>query len=239
LVESLTIEEFVMRTRLRQALALFAVATASATVSNPVLSADLSLAPPPVYDAAEPLPPQDVFEGWWLGGTVGGATVNYDFPPAGSVDTSGVLGGVVGGWSWQNGPVVVGIEGDFLGSDISGARRFNAGLNRVSPSIDTMADLRLRAGVTVMPQLLLFGTFGGAWATADLPISGPGGGPGDADFFGWSVGGGAEVALSPNWSARLDYQFTDFDKETINYSGGKQTFDPDANTYRGSLIYRF
>jgi opacity protein-like surface antigen len=53
------------------------------------------------------------------------------------------------------------------------------------------------------------------------------------------VGGGAEVALNPNWSARFDYQFTDFDSETVNYPGGPIEFDPDASTYRGSLIYRF
>jgi opacity protein-like surface antigen len=58
-------------------------------------------------------------------------------------------------------------------------------------------------------------------------------------LFGWSVGGGAEVALNPNWSARFDYQFTDFDSETVKYPGGKIDYDPDASTYRGSLIYRF
>ena len=103
-----------------------------------------------------------------------------------------------------------------------------------------MADLRLRAGYADHARAcFLFGTFGGAWANADLPINGPGGGGGSADFFGWSVGGGAEVALNPNWSARFDYQFTDFNSEKVNYPGGSVTYDPDANTYRGSLIYRF
>jgi len=186
------------------------------------------------------VPPQDVFEGWYLGGTIGGATVNYDFAPAnGSIDTSGILGGVIGGWSWQSGPIVFGIEGDFLGADASGSRHFNAGLNQVSPNIDAMADLRLRAGYAITPRVLLFGSFGGAWANADLPVTGIGGGSGDADFFGWSVGGGAEVALSPKWSARFDYQFTNFSSEKVNYPGGQFDFDPDANTYRGSLIYRF
>ena len=229
-----------MRTRLNRALALVAALAASATASSPALSADLPPAPlPPIYDQV--VPPEDVFEGWWLGGTVGGATVNYDFAPAagGSVDTSGVLGGVIGGWSWQNGPIVIGVEGDFMAADISGSRHFNGGLNQLSPSIDTMADLRLRAGVTITPRVLVFATFGGAWANADLPVTGPGGGSGSADFFGWSVGGGGEVALNPNWSARFDYQFTDFDSEKVNYSGGQLDFDPDASTYRGSLIYRF
>ena len=111
-----------MRTRLHQALAFIAVSTASATASSPVLSADLPPAPLPLAYQQAPQPPQNVFEGWYLGGTVGGATVNYDLAPAsGSVDTNGVLGGVVGGLSWQSGPIVLGIEGDFLGADVSGS----------------------------------------------------------------------------------------------------------------------
>ncbi len=229
-----------MRTRLHQAWTLAAVLSASATASSPASAADLPPPPlPPIYDQAPP-PPEDVFEGWWLGGTIGGATVSYDFAPAGgTVDTSGILGGVVGGYSWQSGPFVVGVEGDFMAADVNGSRHFNSGLTQVSPSIDAMADLRLRAGVAVRPEVLVFATFGGAWANADLPVTGPRGGPGSADFFGWSVGGGAEVALTPNWSARFDYQFTDFNSETVNYPSGKLDFDPEANTYRGSLIYRF
>jgi outer membrane immunogenic protein len=229
-----------MRTRLHQVLGFAVVLTASATASSPVLSADLPPSPlPPAYGEA-PLPPQDVFEGWYLGGTIGGATVSYDFAPAGgTADTSGVLGGIVGGYSWQSGPFVLGVEGDLMAADISGSQHFNSGLNQVSPSIDAMADLRLRAGVAVRPRVLLFATFGGAWANADLPVTGPGGGSGSADFFGWSVGGGAEVALTPNWDARFDYQFTDFNSKTEDYPGGPIDYDPDGSIYRGSLIYRF
>ncbi len=173
-----------MRTRLYQAVAFAAVLSASATVSSPVLSADLPPPPlPPAY--AEPLPPENVFEGWYLGGTIGGATVSYDFSQAnGSIDSNGILGGAIGGWSWQSGPVVIGLEGDILGADISGSRHFNAGANLASPDIGTMADLRLRAGYAITPRVLVFGTFGGAWANADLPITGPGGGGGSADVFG-------------------------------------------------------
>ena len=63
---------------------------------KPSVSADLPTAPlSPAYQQA-PLPPQNVLEGWYLGGKVGGATVNYDLAPAsGSVDTNGVLGGLL------------------------------------------------------------------------------------------------------------------------------------------------
>ena len=54
-----------------------------------------------------------------------------------------------------------------------------------------------------------------------------------------SSAGASAAALSPKWSARFDYQFTNFSSEKVNYPGGQFDFDPDANTYRGSLIYRF
>jgi outer membrane immunogenic protein len=150
-----------------------------------------------------------------------------------------VLGGITGGYNWQNGPIVIGLEGDVLGAGINGSGRFNNGANVADPNIDAMANLRLRAGVTVVPLVMLFVTGGGAWADVDLPVSGPGGGSGSGSFFGWSVGGGAEFAFNPNWSARFDYQFTDFDSDSVSYPGGDVKYDPDVNTYRGSLIYRF
>lgn len=228
-----------MRTRFFRAASVVAVLAVSATAySSSAFSGDDLYDPVPVYDMAT-VPPQDLFEGWWLGGTIGGASVSYDKTPVSSVSSSGVVGGIVGGYSWQHGPFVIGVEGDFLASDVSGGRKYNGGLNKVSPGFDTVADLRLRAGYTILPNLLLFGTFGGSWADADLPISGPGGAFRETTFFGWSAGGGAEYAFDENWSARFDYQFTDFDAETVSYPGGKATFDPDSDTFRGSVIYRF
>jgi outer membrane immunogenic protein len=229
-----------LRTRFDRAVAFAAVLSAGAAVSSPVLSADIvNGAPPPLLYEAPPMSP-DLFAGWWIGGTLGGGTANFDFSQSSdSIGASGVLGGVTGGRNWQNGPVVIGLEGDALAAGINGNERFNGGANVAEPDIDAMLNLRLRAGVTVTPQVLLFVTAGGAWADIDLPVNGPGGASGSGSFFGWSVGGGAEAAFSRNWSARFDYQFTDFDSKSVSYPGGDLKYDPDVSTYRGSLIYHF
>ncbi len=142
-----------MRTRFYQVVALAAVLTAGATASSPVLSADmLPSGPPPLYVEGPP-PSTQLFAGWWLGATLGGGTSTIDFSDVSdNIAGSGILGGGIGGWNWQNGPVVIGLEGDVVAADINGGRHFNAGANNVSPSIDTMADLRLRAGVAVTPN---------------------------------------------------------------------------------------
>jgi len=150
-----------------------------------VLSADLPPAPLPLAYQQAPLPPQNVFEGWYRGGTVGGATVNYDLAPAsGSVDTTGVLGGRGRRLELAKRPDRARHRRRLPRRRRQRQRHFNAGFNQVSPNIDVMADLRLRAGYAIAPRVLLFGTFGGAWANADLPVIGIGGGSGDADFFG-------------------------------------------------------
>ena len=149
-----------------------------------------------------------------------------------------MLGGITGGYNWQNGPIVLGFEGDLLAAGVNGSGHFNGSPNSANPDIDAMANLRLRAGVTVVPQVMLFVTAG---ALGRHQPSGERAGwrLGSGSFYGWSVGGGAEVAFNPNWSARFDYQFTDFNSDTVSYPAGDVKYDPDVNTYRGSLIYRF
>lgn len=228
-----------MRVSMNQ-VAVLAAVSVFAAAPGAAFAADMYTPPPPPLFDAPPPPPQDLFAGWFIGATLGGATSTFDFSESSStIDASGFLGGVTGGYNWQNGPIVIGLEGDVLSADVSGDRRFNGGINRANPSINTMADIRLRAGVTVVPQVLVFATLGGAWADADLNVAGPGGRSADGTFFGWSIGGGAEVALSSNWSARFDYQFTDFDSETVSYPGGDLEYEPDMSIYRGSLNYRF
>ena len=181
-----------MRTRLIKAVAFAATLTASAAASSAVLAADLygGAPPQPAYALSAPVE-QTLFAGWWIGGTLGGGTSTFDFSASTTnIVTSGVLGGVTGGWNWQNGPIVIGLEGEVVAADINGRRRFNRGRNVAKPSIDTMANLRLRAGVAVTPHLLLFATAGGAWADMDLPVGGPLGGSGDGTF---SAGASAAV----------------------------------------------
>ena len=69
-----------MRTRSDQALTFAAVLMASAAASSPVLSADvINSGPPPLIEEAPPPMSPNLFAGWWIGGTLGGATANFDF----------------------------------------------------------------------------------------------------------------------------------------------------------------
>ena len=228
-----------MRTGFYRSFAVFAALGMCAGSSLPAIAQDYGLYDSSAYFGTDPIQSDATFEGWWLGATIGGSTVSYSTSP-GSIDSDGVIGGVVGGFSWQHGPFVIGLEADYLGADIDGGGQLNNGANRAKIGFDNLADLRMRLGYAFTSNLLLFGTFGGAWADADIYSSGPGGGFRETSFTGWAFGGGAEYAFEKDWSLRFDYQFTDFGEESVNFQGGnRQTFDPDSNSFRGSVIYRF
>lgn len=216
--------------RIGKASALSAIVACGA-ISAPAYGAGLYVPPAPVYGPA-PVIQKDLFAGWWVGGTLGGASLKTHFSGAvHDITGSGLMGGVTGGYNWQTGPIVIGLEGDVLTGDTSGQG------HGAKASLGTQGDVRLRVGVTVVPQMLVFATLGGALADANYKVIGAG--SVNDPLFGWTVGGGAEVKLGENWSARFDYQHTNFESDTVSYTGGKDKFNSSTNTYRGSLIYHF
>lgn len=188
--------------------------------------------PPPVTD----LP----WAGWQIGALLGYGNADTDLTaPAntGEFDADGLVGGVLAGWSWQTDNFVYGFEGDWVWTDMSDSENFGA--NRVNASVDWMAEIRGRAGYLVLPELLIFGMVGYAWADVDLPVTGPGGGSGSETFSGWQFGGGGEYRFDANWSTRLDYLYTDLDSETVAYTGQGVAYDPDVHAVRAGLVYKF
>ena len=60
---------------------------------------------------------------------------------------------------------------------------------------------------------------------------------------GWTVGAGWEYGFTPNWSARLEYRYTDFgtfrDNSTFSFPGFTYEDHPVYHTIRGGISYRF
>ena len=133
-------------------------------------------------------------------------------------DDSSVIGGVHAGCNWQFVPqFVLGIEGDWSWTKLNGTGSapnnfFDGtpvGSGGITMSSDTkwLASLRARAGWVVLPQWMLYVTGGAAWARTDYAAldAYSGGCPncGAVSFShtatGWTVGGGTEWMLTPNW----------------------------------------
>ena len=240
-----------MRNRTKRTLSLMAACAGLALAAGPAAAGGLQPYQPS-YDPIAPVVDVPSWTGWQVGAllgygyndtsfSIGGAELledgteltNGDF----SYGADGILGGVITGYNWQYDNFVFGVEGDFVGANLTASQTF--GDSVVDPTVDWMAGVRGRLGFLVTPDLLLFGTVGYGWAGIDLPVSGAFGGPGSETFSGWQFGGGGEFRFDENWSLRVDYQYTDLDAQTVTYSDRSITYDPDIHQVRAGLSFKF
>jgi outer membrane immunogenic protein len=194
-----------------------------------VRAADLPAAPP-AYKAPGPVVvPLNTWTGFYVGAQVGygfgqsSGTQNANgtfFPVVPySIDPAGVLAGGHVGFNYQTGALVVGAEADVEASNLNGATTIFAFDQTYVFNVkaDTLASVRGRIG-WAQDRLMLYGTGGVAWGHVSTP-------PLDALNgwrTGWTAGAGAEYALPRNWSARVEYRYTDL--------GRASSFDPNLNS---------
>jgi high affinity Mn2+ porin len=92
----------------------------------------------------------------------------------------------------------------------------------VTDEIDYIGTLRGRLG-WVFDRWLLYGTGGLAWSQARLLESPDLGGDTDERLHtrtGWTLGFGADLALTPDWTARLEYLYDRFGSVTAVFPSG-------------------
>jgi outer membrane immunogenic protein len=171
--------------------------------------------------------------------------------PMPSPSEQGGLGGGTAGCNWQTQRWVVGVEGDFDSTNISGSQTtigpttsfapysqygegpaVNTNRNDITGtayervSLSWLSTVRGRAGFVAQDRLLLFVTgglaIGQARTTGYVDLASAAlapqfgtvrwGGSNTATMVGYSLGGGAEWALSDHWSAKAEYLWYDLGK---------------------------
>jgi outer membrane immunogenic protein len=139
------------------------------------------------------------------------------------------MGGIQGGYNWQIGQFVFGGETDLQMSDADD--RF-AGWKFSNPWFGT---LRARAGYA-MNNILFYGTVGLAYGTlrAQNIASGI---EESRTSAGWTAGGGMEVALTGNWSARAEYLYIDLGERSYSLTGVDHGIS--SSILRLGVNYRF
>lgn len=134
-------------------------------------------------------------------------------------DTRGVIAGAQVGWQKQLDDRLVGgfeVEVGDLGQSGNTAR--SDGFATVSSSIDlgAYATFSGRLGVLVERDWLLYGRAGITVAELDARVTEtatPSRSSTQDSTWGYTFGAGVERALSPQWSVRVEYQYTDFRTE--------------------------
>jgi len=167
-------------------------------------AADLSLAPlykaPPAAYA-----PSYNWSGFYLGVNGGGGWGDSHWQGIGRADLSGAQVGGTAGYNWQLGQTVLGLEGDIDWNHLTGTN--NSTLCPGCTTSDTwLSTVRGRVGYA-FDRFLPYVT--GGLATGDIHAAVPGLPGGTDTNAGWTVGGGVEVALPGNWSAKAEYLHVD------------------------------
>jgi outer membrane immunogenic protein len=169
-------------------------AIAIASLTDAVAAADLGVKAPP---ATTILP-------FTWSGPYAGAYGAFGWT-SGGLDAKGGFGGGQIGYNIQTGMIVLGIEGDIAGGDISQTVNGFGIPFTTAFTNDTLASLRGRAGLAYNTWLF-YGTAGGGWAHDK--ISGNLGGvpfSNEGWLSGWTAGAGVEWSFAPNWSTKFEY----------------------------------
>jgi outer membrane immunogenic protein len=199
-----------------------AVLFATAGTAGVALAADMPArpyytAPTPVYASA--------WAGPYLGGTIGyewGSVSNNPTRP------SGVEGGIEGGYNWQFGQFVTGVEADI---SASAAEDTFAPWQFSNPWFGTV---RGRAGVAI-GNTLIYGTAG--LAVGELSVDSPGNLSQARTSAGWTAGAGVEVGFMAHWSAKAEWLYLDLSDRSFSVTG--TTNGLSANLIRLGVNYHF
>ncbi|MGJ4887812.1 outer membrane protein [Bradyrhizobium sp. HKCCYLRH3099] len=180
------------------------------------------------------------------------------------------------GYNWQFGQFVAGIEGEFgfadqsrtSGSYYPAPSLFRPGSTTNSFIFKTTwdASIRARAGYVIDPSLLVYGTAGPSWihvettsncstltafdgdcAAGGARAFGPANITNSKTLLGYTVGGGLEALLTPNWIARAEYRYSDYgrtsDTNVRSSVNGTQTvtYDTALRTHTATfgIAYKF
>jgi len=215
------------------------LAVGALTAAQCAAAADLSVAP--LYKAPPPAAVTQIYDwtGFYIGANGGGGWGHsYWDNSAGGMHLSGAQVGGTVGYNRQFGHAVLGLEGDLDWSNLSGSTS-SAGCPGCSTSNNWLSTVRGRAGYAfggVLPYLT------GGLAVGDIKAAAPGFAGDDATKAGWTVGGGLEIALPGNWSAKAEYLHVDLGRFNCGLNCGTSPTDNVSmhdDVVRAGLNYRF
>jgi len=247
---------------MKRAITLGIGALALAATTLPTSAADLGARPIAKAPIAAPIALYN-WSGFYIGGHVGGLWGDKDWTdvtappvvPLGSHDVSGFLAGGQVGFNYQVGTWVFGIEGQVSWTDANGDHACATALGVVlvtcSTDMNWVGTVAGRIGYA-FNNVLLYAKGGAAFADEDFTITPSALGLLVLSNFstvghtrsGWMVGAGIEYGFTPNWSAKIEYNYMDFGSETFSFADpvfGPTliNIDQQVHVVKAGVNYRF
>jgi outer membrane immunogenic protein len=199
--------------KLAAAIGLFAFAGAIPAYAADAIVTEEPPAPAPIAEL-----PVASWAGPYAGLSIGyGFSGHAKAPDVGTdVDTNGFVGGAFGGYNWQSDNFVFGGEADIGYNGVKGSD------NGIETKGGMEGSLRARLGYSVTPDILLYGTAGGAARSLKVDD----GVSSDSNtMFGWTAGVGTDIKLTDNIFGRVEYRYTDFGHEDFDNVGRVKSTD--------------
>ena len=218
---------------------LLVAAVSLSALAVPAVAADMPVKTPAFKT---PVSPAGNWSGFYVGGHAGymwGRTTVWDDGELCQKDasTNGFVGGALAGVNWQSGAWVLGLEGDFGWTDAHGTGMDTSPASSNRYDFNWTSHTRGRVGYAT-GNVLWFVAGGVALADFDYTQGSSGITTGSV-FTGWTLGGGADIAINPNWIARVEYLHDDFGDKTFLISDEPYRVKLTGDTVRGALMYKF
>ncbi len=223
----------------RLGIAVLAASTIAAASASVATAADL-----PIRKAPAPAPALS-WTGFYIGAHVGAGwgTIETEVPGGGFALASGTVNGFLGGgqigYNWQTGPIVIGVEADVSVTNIKGTTPCLIGILVCERKTDWMSTFAGRLGF-IADRALIYVKGGAAWANFnhDTSIAGFNVASADHDQWGALIGTGVEYAFASNWSAKIEYNFIKFEKDTVAFTtAGFGTTNVDVSEYLHAIKF--
>jgi outer membrane immunogenic protein len=204
------------------------VAAAFVAISSiGALAADLPARVQPVAPVAY-VPPFS-WTGFYLGGELGWIQTNPNyttgvlllgapFVVSPSVSNkNGLTYGILGGYNYQVGQLVLGVEGDFAGWTVGTIRYTAITGDFLTAHSKWGGSIRGRLGYAA-DHALFYVTGGAAFVSNEtsIPTTGITIG-GDGTRAGWTVGAGLDYAITNNWFTGIEYRYSQYQTKTFTY----------------------
>lgn len=196
-------------------------------------AADMARPPRAAYPVKAPEYRAYDWTGFYAGFNAGYGWGNskYGFDGSNTSPEGALLGGTIG-YNYQWGQTVFGVESDIDWNNAKGS--IGCGLGTCETKSDWLGTTRLRLGYAV-DRFMPYITGGAAYGNVKANVPGVGF---DSDTkLGWTVGGGAEYAFTPNWSVKAEYLYVDLGK--LNCASCGSTVKFNENIVRAGVNYKF
>jgi outer membrane immunogenic protein len=202
------------------------LSTAASVFSLSALAADL----PARMEPAAPVAyvPAFSWTGFYLGGalgwigtkpeyTTGAVVLGTPFVVSSSSSKDGLSYGILSGYNYQMGQLVLGVEGDFTGWTVGKVRYTAITGDFLTANSKWGGSIRGRLGYAA-DRALLYLTGGAAFISNEtsIPTTGISIG-GDGTRVGWTVGGGLDYAFTNNWFTGIEYRYSQYETKTFVY----------------------